>query len=84
MTTNAMSCAGLSGFALSKQFYHYIVEDWLNGDPDMAPPECRKQESHLYGDDLRVECPPGSGKFMNLGKVSQELASPLRIIFLSG
>ncbi|HKB89332.1 MAG TPA: hypothetical protein VKC60_02320, partial [Opitutaceae bacterium] len=35
------ACAGL---LWSKQFYHYIVGDWLEGDPEQpTPPEIRKQ-----------------------------------------
>jgi hypothetical protein len=34
------ACAGL---LWSKQFYHYSVQDWLKGDPEMPPPpEARK------------------------------------------
>ncbi len=49
------SCAGL---LWSKQFYHYVVEDWLNGDPaGPPPPEERKQGrnhewTHLYNADV--------------------------------
>ena len=35
-----------------------------------------------YGDDLKVECPTGSGKMMNLLEVSQELARRLVKMFL--
>jgi hypothetical protein len=31
-----------AGLLWSKQFYGYVVEDWLNGDPDMLPPQHRK------------------------------------------
>jgi Glycosyl hydrolase family 63 C-terminal domain len=44
--------------------------------------EALERYHHFYGDDVRVECPTGSGKFMNLGEVSQELASRLKSIFL--
>src|SRR5215203_1596133 len=37
---------------------------------------------HYYGDDLKVECPTGSGKFMNLWEISQELSRRLSHIFL--
>jgi len=37
---------------------------------------------HFYGDDLRVECPSGSGNFMNLWEVAQELSRRLSHIFL--
>jgi hypothetical protein len=26
-----------AGLLWSKQFYHYIVQDWLNGDPEKSP-----------------------------------------------
>ena len=46
-----------AGLLWSKQFYHYIVQDWLNGDPEIAPPECRKQGrntewQHIYSRDV--------------------------------
>lgn len=37
---------------------------------------------HYYGDGLRVECPTGSGRMMNLWEVSQELSRRLSHIFL--
>ena len=37
---------------------------------------------YFYGDDLRVECPTGSGNLMNLWEVSQELSRRLSHIFL--
>ena len=42
----------------SKQFYHYVVRDWLNGDPGQpAPPERARhgrnwQWPHLYNSDV--------------------------------
>ncbi len=39
---------------------------------------------HYYGDDLKVECPTGSGQMMNLWEVSQELSRRLSHIFLRG
>jgi len=43
---------GYAGLLWSKQFYHYIVQDWLNGDP-ILPPKSRYQGrniewQHLY------------------------------------
>ncbi len=35
-----------------------------------------------YGDDFRVECPTGSGQYMNLYQVAQELSNRLGSIFL--
>jgi hypothetical protein len=46
------------GLLWSKQFYHYIVEDWLDGDPSgPPPPEQRRQGrnhdwTHLYNADV--------------------------------
>jgi hypothetical protein len=37
---------------------------------------------HYYGDDLKVECPTGSGNMMNLWEVSQELSRRLSHLFL--
>ena len=37
---------------------------------------------HFYGDTLRVECPTGSGNFMNLLEVALELAARLSRLFL--
>jgi hypothetical protein len=37
---------------------------------------------HYYGDDLKVECPTGSGTMMNLWQVSEELSRRLSHIFL--
>jgi hypothetical protein len=36
----------------------------------------------FYGDDLKVECPTGSGRMMNLFEVGQELTNRLTGIFL--
>ncbi len=36
----------------------------------------------FYGDSLKVECPTGSGRMMNLSEVAQELASRLATLFL--
>jgi hypothetical protein len=48
----------LAGMLWSKQFYHYVVRDWLEGDPTQPPPsEARKygrnrEWGHLYTDDI--------------------------------
>jgi hypothetical protein len=44
--------------------------------------EALERYHHFYGDTLRVECPTGSGRTMNLGEVARELASRLARIFL--
>jgi hypothetical protein len=38
---------------------------------------------HYYGDDFRVECPTGSGQFLNLEQVANEIACRLTRIFLT-
>jgi len=49
-----------AGLLWSKQFYHYIVKDWLSGDPDQpAPPASRLDGRnhdwpHLYARDVIV------------------------------
>lgn len=49
----------LIGLLWSKQFYHYIVESWVEGDPSQpAPPESRKwgrnaqDWKHLFNRDV--------------------------------
>ena len=37
---------------------------------------------HYYGDDFRIECPTGSGKFMTIAGVAHELAMRLARLFL--
>src|SRR6202162_1847713 len=39
---------------------------------------------HYYGDDFKVECPTGSGKFMTINEVADELAIRLTKLFLKG
>ena len=39
---------------------------------------------HYYGDDFKVECPVGSGKFLNLNEVAEELTARLARLFLKG
>ena len=47
-----------AGLLWSKQFYHYIVRDWLDGDPQQpTPPESRKEGRnsdwlHVYSRDV--------------------------------
>ncbi|ANM30043.1 glucosidase [Acidobacteria bacterium Mor1] len=43
--------------------------------------EALERYHHFYGDDLRVECPTGSGNRMNLLEVSREISSRLQRIF---
>jgi len=46
--------------------------------------EALERYHHFYGNDLRLECPTGSGKFLNLAEVSQELTRRIVSIFLAG
>ena len=47
-----------AGLLWSKQFYHYVVKDWLDGDPEMPkPPEVRRHGrnrdwQHLFNRDV--------------------------------
>jgi Mannosylglycerate hydrolase MGH1-like glycoside hydrolase domain/Glycosyl hydrolase family 63 C-terminal domain len=49
---------GFAGMLWSKQFYHYVIKDWLQGDPHSpSPPEERlkgrnHQWTHLYNADV--------------------------------
>ncbi|MGA2451364.1 MAG: glucosidase [Polyangiaceae bacterium] len=48
----------LGGLLWSKQYYHYVVRDWLAGDPNQpAPPDTRSQGrnrdwKHIYNADI--------------------------------
>ena len=44
--------------------------------------EALERYHHFYGDDLRVECPTGSGRLMNLAEVAQELYRRLASLFV--
>ncbi len=44
--------------------------------------EALERYYHFYGDDLKVECPVGSGKMLTLLEVARELATRLARIFL--
>jgi hypothetical protein len=44
--------------------------------------EALERYHHFYGDDLRVECPTGSGRRLNLREVSEEISSRLTRLFL--
>ena len=49
---------GFAGMLWSKQFYHYVVKDWLDGDPGNPPPPSERQHgrnhewTHLYNADV--------------------------------
>jgi len=46
----------LAGMIWNKQFYHYVVETWLKGDPTMPPPQRthlrNERWTHIYNDDV--------------------------------
>jgi hypothetical protein len=44
--------------------------------------EALERYDHFYGDGLRVECPTGSGKLMNLFEVAREISRRLARLFL--
>jgi hypothetical protein len=44
--------------------------------------EALERYHHFYGDEVRVECPTGSGRWMNLYEASQEIRRRLASIFL--
>jgi hypothetical protein len=47
-----------AGLLWNKQFYHYIMRDWLDGDPQMPPPPPSRKSgrnaewTHLYNRDI--------------------------------
>src|SRR6202453_594581 len=49
---------GFAGMLWSKQFYHYVIKEWLEGDPGNPPPPAErlggrnKEWSHLYNADV--------------------------------
>ncbi len=46
--------------------------------------EALERYHHFYGESLRVECPSGSGRMLNLKQVAGEIASRLSRLFLPG
>ncbi|MBI2889579.1 MAG: glucosidase [Nitrospirae bacterium] len=46
--------------------------------------EALERYHHFYRDTLRVECPTGSGRLMNLGEVAHEMASRVAALFRRG
>jgi hypothetical protein len=49
---------GFAGMLWSKQFYHYVIKDWLQGDPGNPPPPAERKNGrnrdwpHLYNADI--------------------------------
>ncbi len=46
--------------------------------------ESLQRYHHYYGDRVKVECPTGSGKLMNLGQVAEQISHRLTRLFLAG
>jgi hypothetical protein len=49
---------GYSGLLWTKQFYHFVTHEWINGDPASPPPPASRKHgrnhewSHLYNSDI--------------------------------
>ncbi|XP_037077730.1 uncharacterized protein YMR196W-like [Pollicipes pollicipes] len=49
---------GLAGLLWTKQFYHYVIKDWLEGDPEQPPPPPERRRGrnndwmHLFNRDV--------------------------------
>jgi hypothetical protein len=46
--------------------------------------EALERYHHFYGDELRVECPAGSGRGLTLAEVARELGARVAGLFLAG
>jgi hypothetical protein len=44
--------------------------------------EALQKYHHYYGESFRIECPTGSGRYMNLWEVASELSRRLASLFL--
>ena len=57
-TAKSVMRQAFAGLLWSKQFYHYVVRDWLNGDPGQPPPPAERARraqqrlAHLYNADV--------------------------------
>ena len=53
-----MARQGLASLLWTKQFYHYVVKDWLEGDPEQPPPPAQRLQGrngdwlHLFNRDI--------------------------------
>ena len=45
----AIQRQAFAGMLWNKQFYHYIVEDWLEGDPGQPPPPEERKQGRNHG-----------------------------------
>ncbi|MBM3270160.1 MAG: glucosidase [Candidatus Sericytochromatia bacterium] len=54
----AVGRQALSGMLWTKQFYHYVVDHWLEGDPASPPPPERRRDgrnrhwAHMWNEDI--------------------------------
>jgi hypothetical protein len=54
----AVARQGYAGLLWSKQFYHYVIRQWLNGDSTQPPPEPNRKQgrnrewAHLFNRDI--------------------------------
>jgi hypothetical protein len=46
--------------------------------------ESLRKFHHYYGDDFKVECPTGSGTFLTIGQIADEISTRLTRLFLKG
>jgi hypothetical protein len=55
---HAVARQGFAGLLWSKQFYHYVVRDWMTGDPNQPPPPASRWNGrnrdwlHLFNRDV--------------------------------
>jgi len=52
--------------------------------PNFLIIESLQKFHHYYGDDFKIECPTGSGKFITINEVADELSRRLTKLFLKG
>ena len=78
-TRNVMRQA-FAGLLWSKQFYHYVVRDWLNGDPaEPVPPAVRKEgRNHAWGHLYNADVISMPDKWEYPWYAAWDLAFPLR------
>jgi hypothetical protein len=71
------------GLLWSKQFYHYVVRDWLHGDPGQPPPPDQRNNGrnrewgHLYNADVICDPVLPRRPLLNV-RVSRRFGSPNR------
>ncbi len=54
--SNRVARQAYAGLLWSKQFYHYVVKDWLDGDPEqLPPPASRRRVATTTGPTCSIE-----------------------------